>query len=416
MRQKRNQTMEPGRGFILDNCLCMSVYWASTGPIISSLTRYFQLSLAASNFISGFTTILPIFQMLGGMAYGRSRKPFRFLLLSGGLWRIFMPLVFLTVLLPHSLGAAVMLLSYLAGMSIYQYSVPPQISWMSGCVAGKVPGNYYARRETLFMAAYTALFCFATLTIDAAERADRAREGFVLIGVVFAVLMFLSALVLFRLPAPAVQPQKSPALSALLLPLRDRHFRPLIYATMAWNFCLMFITGFSPVYQVQALHVSFFQIMVCITIANTVRVFCTSLMGRLAGRIGWKYVTILGTCVIVLAAVLWGFTTRDNYLWRYPVLVLLEGLAFSGLSVGYLELNIASSPEENRSIYVGLVNLAGGISSLVGSILCSGLIGLLEVHAPSAVRYVFFVGAVLCCVCLLLLTRVPYQMKKGESQ
>lgn len=227
-------------------------------------------------------------------------------------------------------------------------------------------------------------------------------------GVVFAVLLAASLVVLFRLPAPAVQPQKSPALSALLLPLRDKGFRPLVWAAVAWNFCVMFVTGFSPVYQVQVLEVSFFQIMVCITLANTLRIFFTSLMGRLAGRLGWKRVNILCTAIVVVTAILWGFTTKENYLWRYPLLVVLEGVALSGLGVGYLEMHIAASPEEHRSVYVGLINLAGGASSLVGALACSGLIGVLELRSPEAIRSVFFGGAALGLVCIFLLHRVPY--------
>ena len=93
------------RDFIFDNLLSMSAYWACTGAIIASLTAYYGFSLALSNVVTGLSGTLPILQLAGGLAYERTTRPLRFLRLCNGTWRVLLPLVFFSVLLPRTAGA-----------------------------------------------------------------------------------------------------------------------------------------------------------------------------------------------------------------------------------------------------------------------------------------------------------------------
>ena len=96
------------RDFIFDNLLSMSAYWACTGAIIASLTAYYGFSLALSNVVTGLSGTLPILQLAGGLAYERTTRPLRFLRLCNGTWRVLLPLVFFSVLLPRTAGAPLM--------------------------------------------------------------------------------------------------------------------------------------------------------------------------------------------------------------------------------------------------------------------------------------------------------------------
>ena len=96
------------RDFSFDNLLSMSAYWACTGAIIASLTAYYGFSLALSNVVTGLSGTLPILQLAGGLAYERTTRPLRFLRLCNGTWRVLLPLVFFSVLLPRTAGAPLM--------------------------------------------------------------------------------------------------------------------------------------------------------------------------------------------------------------------------------------------------------------------------------------------------------------------
>ena len=240
------------RDFIFDNLLSMSAYWACTGAIIASLTAYYGFSLALSNVVTGLSGTLPILQLAGGLAYERTTRPLRFLRLCNGAWRVLLPLVFFSVLLPRTAGAPLMVVCYVLAIGIYQFACPSQTDWLVSSVEGRVRGDYYSVREMFFMLTYTGVFCAVSLIIDRAARHGAQQTGFLAVGVLETMLLAASLTVLLRLPAPE-RPEKeepAPAAAALLEPLRNRRFRRVMLTNMVWSLSGMFIGGFAAVYQI----------------------------------------------------------------------------------------------------------------------------------------------------------------------
>ena len=400
--------------FIWDNIFAMSAYWACSGTIISSLSNYFGLSLALSNLIIGFTTILPIVQLAGGMAYGHAKSPLAFLRLSGGIWRLFMPVVFFSVLLPKTIGSIIMIISYMLAVGIYQYSASPQISWMSSCVDHQVSQSYYAHREMLFMAAYTILFCIVSLTIDQSQKKGLVKEGFICIGILITILMILSLLVLMRIPAPPTDPKKAPAFKELLEPVRNPVFRRVILCNVIWNISYSFMGSFSAVYQVQVLELSFIVIMLWTTISNIARTLFTPAMAWLARKTGWKNVTAFCAFLMACASILWASNTKQNASVLYPVSIILSTIPYAGINVGFLNMQILASPEESRSVYVSVLSLLNGAGALAGSLVCSFLLHKLEVISPSAPRIIFYVGTFWILAAMVAILRVSDVKRKKE--
>lgn len=395
------------KNFIWDNLLSMSAYWVSSGAIISSLSKYWGFSLATSNFIVGLTSTLPILQLIGGLSYSHVNRPFRFLRISNGLWRLFLPLVFFSVLLPHWAGAPLMILSYILSIGIFQFAAPGQTSWMISCVEGR-SANFYSAREITFMATYSALFCLVSFVIDSAERNGQQRSGFLLIGSLLTSLLIWSLLILFRLPPPPIQAQKSPMLASLLKPFRSPAFRKAIITNVAWAFSGMFIGGFAAVYQVQVLEMTFFQIMIWTTVANIARTLCVPLMARLAKRIGWRYVSAFCLSLMACCAGLWFFATRENAIYLYPFLSVLLAIPLAGLGIGFLKMQIATTPEDTRSVYISVLALLNGAAALIGSLICSTFIQVLESYSLSLLRWIFCIGLVGALISSLMVLRVPF--------
>lgn len=397
------------RDFIFDNLLSMSAYWACTGAIIASLTAYYGFSLALSNVVTGLSGTLPILQLAGGLAYERTTRPLRFLRLCNGTWRVLLPLVFFSVLLPRTAGAPLMVVCYVLAIGIYQFACPSQTDWLVSSVEGRVRGDYYSVREMFFMLTYTGVFCAVSLIIDRAARHGAQQTGFLAVGVLETMLLAASLIVLLRLPAPE-RPEKeepAPAVAALLEPLRNRRFRRVMLTNMVWSLSGMFIGGFAAVYQIQVLELTFFEIMVWVTAGNLCRSLCTPLMARLAARFGWKNVTALTIAMMACVAALWAAATRQNAAYLFPVLSILGAVPYAGMGVGFLKMQVATSPSATRSMYFSVNSLFNGASALLGSVLCSALIGVLEAYPPHALRCIFFVGLAGALAAAVMAARIP---------
>ena len=135
----------------------------------------------------------------------------------------------------------------------------------------------------------------------------------------------------------------------------------------------MFIGGFAAVYQIQVLELTFFEIMVWVTAGNLCRSLCTPLMARLAARIGWKNVTALTIAMMACVAALWAAATRQNAAYLFPVLSILGAVPYAGMGVGFLKMQVATSPSATRSMYLfrQLTVQRGFSSAGLGAVLCA---------------------------------------------
>ena len=399
------------RYFIWDYILAMSVFAACTGPIISKLTMYFGFSLALSNFINAFATILPMFQLAGSLAYGMSTSPVHFLRHTNGIWRLYFPLVFFSVLLPGEEGKWMMVISYMLTVGILQFSNSAQVSWMSSCVDSQVGPDYYSKRETWYMVVFTAFFCIVSLAIDYAEKNQMLEKAFIGAGIFASIMMAISLCVLMRIPAPPTNPRKMPNWKGLLEPLMHKDFKRVILSNVAWNVSINFLFCFSVVYQVQVLKLSFFSIMLWTTIANTIRTLCIPAAGKLGEKIGWPRLKALCCVLMAVSGLVWAMTSRENSAYLYPVAMILCTLPYSGLSVGFMKTQIAASPEDSRSIYIAVLACMSGLAALIGSVVSSSALHYLENLPTPHPEYIFYVGIV-----VTLLAAVTFAIVRNPEE
>lgn len=391
--------------FILDNLFSMSAYWSCSGAVLASLTSYYAMPLPIANFLTGLTSTLLILQLFGGFWYARTGRKNRFVRCSNSLWRLFLPAVFFSVLLPKNAGAVLMTAAYFLTIAVFQVASPSQTDWLVSCVEGNVRKDYYSIREMCFMLSYSAVFCAVSLILYRYDRPETQRSGFFIIGLLTAALMAASFVVLFRLPRPAEHEAPAAPLHRMMTaPLHNRSFLIVIAVNVLWSFSCMFIGSFSAVYQIRILNLDFFHIMLWATVANLARTLTTPLMARLAARIGWRSVT--GACmgVMALGGFLWVFTTADNILLLFPLLSVLGAIPYAGVSVGFLQLQVDTIPEKERSIYFSVCSTANGIASMIGSAVCSVVIQLMENVWGSGtpnLRYIFLIGAAGTAACVL---------------
>lgn len=406
------------RGFLWDNLLCMSVYWASAGTVIASLADYYALPLALTSFITGLTSTLLIVQLWGGLHYARVRRKGRFLGFSNGLWRVLLPLAFFSVLLPPNIGRVAAVCAFFLAVAIFQFACPAQTEWMVSSVEGKVRADYYSMREMCFMLAYSVVFCLVNLLLDTAQRAGDIGRAFLAVGGLFTLVVTASLAVLSRLPYP----QDGPSGTAEKLPVfriafSDGKFRKVVLVSSLWSFACIFVGSFSAVYQVGVLHVRFLQIMLWTTAANIIRALFTPVMAALASRFTWRSVVCACMLIYAAAALLWSRVVPQTAPFLYPVAIILNAIPFSGIGVGFLQLQVEAAPPQHRSICFSVFSACSGAGALVGTVVCSFLVRFLEqngdVLPDLGLRGVFLLGAL--CVCLSAASVLCIPARRGDA-
>lgn len=381
------------RYFLWDNMLSMAAFWASAGTVVAGLTGYYRLPLTLSNVIVGLTATLPFLQLLGGRLYRRAARPKAFLYSLNTAWRLLLPAVYLTALLPWAVGRVVGVVLYVAGVSIFELCCPAQTAWMVDSVGDSVPPNYYALREMFFMVVYCGAFAGANLLLAWGRAAGRERVSFASIGTMLALLLGASVVTLFHLPAPP-QPKAHTGQPSLLSILRHRPFVRVMLLNMSWSFLGMFIGSYSSLYQVQVIHMDFLRLLVWVSLGNVLRAMATPLIGRLGLHIRWE--RIIGGCIVWygLCGAAWACLNAQNASWVYPLAAMGSCLPFAATGVGFLQLQIETTTAETRTSGFAVSAGANALASLTGGSLCSALIAFVQSRGLD-LRLPFAVGTAL---------------------
>ncbi|MEG1639406.1 MAG: hypothetical protein RR284_00615, partial [Ruthenibacterium sp.] len=117
-------------------------------------------------------------------------------------------------------------------------------------------------------------------------------------------------------------------------------------------------------------------------------------------------------CLVILACVALGWmnVTPENIWLLFPILSVLGTLPFSGMGVGFLEMQVDTAPASARSLYFSVTATMNGLAAFGGSMVCSALIEAIVQLAPatsdSSLRIIFCVGLVGALLSAVLALRI----------
>ena len=400
------------RLFILEYNFSMSAYWICTGFLIAKLTQYYNLPLGLSNLLTGLSSTFLVLQPVGGLFYARLNHKHRFLVGMTVLWRVSICLVFFTVLLPMSGGAAIFCILLFVMQGIQQLSAPAYENWQVELAEAEHCTSYYTARETLFMLIYTVANAAVQITISVSERMGNLQAGFFLAGIAEAVLLLISLAILPLLSAPVAGRSQGGWLTTLLQVLKNKDHTKVIMANASWCFANVFVGGLFGVYAVRVLNIDFITLMIWGTAGNILRGAFAPVFSRIASRIGWK--TCLSNIFVLYAllALLLFFSGPQNGFWIAPIYLVLSTLPMSGISVGTLQLRVATSDAEMRSVYFSAYSLISGVASLVGTSICSALIEVLDKNtAGLPLQSLYLLGLLLLVFPFVLFRNLPKDVR-----
>lgn len=400
------------RLFILEYNFSMSAYWICTGFLIAKLTQYYNLPLGLSNLLTGLSSTFLVLQPVGGLFYARLNHKHRFLVGMNVLWRVSICLVFFTVLLPMSSGAAIFCILLFVMQGIQQLSAPAYENWQVELAEAEHCTSYYTARETLFMLIYTVANAAVQITISVSERMGNLQAGFFLAGIAEAVLLLISLAILPLLSAPVAGRSQGGSLTTLLQVLKNKDHTKVIMANASWCFANVFVGGLFGVYAVRVLNIDFITLMIWGTAGNILRGAFAPVFSRIASRIGWK--TCLSNIFVLYAllALLLFFSGPQNGFWIAPIYLVLSTLPMSGISVGTLQLRVATSDAEMRSVYFSAYSLISGVASLVGTSICSALIEVLDKNtAGLPLQSLYLLGLLLLVFPFVLFRNLPKDVR-----
>ncbi|MBM3500302.1 MAG: MFS transporter, partial [Armatimonadetes bacterium] len=249
-----------------------------------------------------------------------------------------------------------------------------------------------------------------------AFRSGGEQTGFTTIFLV-AVLFGAGAIVAWAWvpePPPGVA-RPEPALRLLSLPWRNTAVRNLTLFVGVRTAAVMVAAPFFTVYMLRHLGIHYSLIAILSGASTIAMIAANPVWAYLADKFGYRPVLHISAFGLGFVPVAWFFTTRGNYLFLTPALMLWAGVMAAGVILAQFNLLVKVAPEEHRSVYIGFHSAVVSAASAVGAMVGGALGDAFERVTPlgfhglelTSLHLVFVVSAVGRFGCLLLLRRVP---------
>ncbi len=388
---------------------------AVSGPIFTGLALWMGLRESDIALVASVVALSGLIQPFAFLLAGRVRDQKRFIITVGFVEVLLItaasvvPVVVRTPTARFVAAAAVIF----SGMAAGNLVAPMFNSWFSTLVPEEMRARFLGRRSVLVNLAAMSVGYATGVLLDAV---GGRYLGFVICYALSLVVGIGGYLVLATIPFPSILKVEG-AISfdrALIAPFKNGPFRRLLVFYAAWVLGALMAEPFYSVFMIRDLQVPYATIGVLNSVVLAVGILGYWMWGNLVGRFGGKPVLRLLLIPRALLPVAWALLTRRDSSVLLPIIMVINGLVFSGLTVAINTLLFGTIPETSeRSVYFAawafVTSLVSAGASAGGGIIARSLassrltVGAFQLDN---VRLVFLISSVLLVVPLILVRRI----------
>jgi MFS family permease len=335
------------------------------------------LMLGANDFQIGLLVAIPFLMQLAQLASpllvekfgGRKNLVLRAALVARQIWWLIIPVLFLS-------GGwrleALLALVMISGI-ITMLAAPAWLSWMSELVPERIRGRFFGVRNSGVAIATVGGSIIGGIIVDAYKSRGMENAGFAAIiglGCLAAIIAFLYT---YKLPSNLTEQDRQKfTLSRLTAPLKEKRYRYLLTAFVAWNFATGISAAFFAPHMLNNLDMNFTLISLYSSAAALTAILLNKPWGALVDKFGCRPVIIICSFMIAIVPLIWLIPKR-GFIWILFPEVIFSGAFWSGFNLAAFNMPIAYSPKEERIGYLAVFSVLTGLgfflASLIGGIL-----------------------------------------------
>ncbi|HID12080.1 MAG TPA: MFS transporter [Candidatus Latescibacteria bacterium] len=388
---------------------------AVTGPIFTGYALWMGLRESDIAAVASVVALGGLVQPFSFMLVRRLRDQKAFVVGVGVLEISLVILVLLVPFLASTPGARLVLAAclILAGTFMSHLVSPLYNSWFSTLLPEEVRARFLGRRMVLVSVSAMAIGYLSGRFLDATQG---RYSGFSVLYLFAWIVGVGGYWLLVKVPFPSyIKVDRDISLGRVFVsPFRHPEFGRLLAFYLAWAFAALIANPFYNVFMIRDLSISYTTIGVFNVIYMAMMVLGYRLWGSIVERFGSKPVLQVLMVPRALLPLIWATLTRGNAIIILPVIMVLNGLTFSGLTVAVNTLLFGTVPEggERSAFFASWAfsnSLVASAASGLGGVLARALSDhevSLDGVSLNNIKLIFLITAVLLCVPLYLLRRV----------
>lgn len=179
----------------------------------------------------------------------------------------------------------------------------------------------------------------------------------------------------------------------VMIPVRDKNFRPMLLYSVLGGLAGGFATPFLVVYQMRVLGLSHTFLTTVGVVSAAAAMAGGWYWGRCADRTNWRHVIRITAAVNLSCTLGWSLLQPEWARWAAPVLLVVSAACAGGANNASVNLQYACSPPSGKTAYIGvtaaMASFAACLSAALGTALQPGLEAVL---GPDSIRVMFVVA------------------------
>ena len=303
----------------------------------------------------------------------------------------------LTFLLPARLGPAA------EGTAFVLYTLAflaagaatPGLQHMTlGLAPPEARGRFFAVKDIVANCVNSGCTLVLGRLLDAQIAAGRAAAGYTMVGLVCVGLAALDAGLLAATRENPVDFVSRMRLADVLIPVRDKAYRPVLLYVVLGGLAGGFSTPFLVVYQMRVLGLSHTFLTTVGVVSAAAGMLGSWCWGRCADRTNWRRVIRLTALCSQACTLGWALTTPAAAPLAAPVLLVVAAMCAGGASNASANLQYACTPPSGKTAYIGVTAALASLAACGSAAVATTIQPLLEgAFGPASIRILFLVAA-----------------------
>jgi MFS family permease len=365
----------------------------------------FALALGATPSQIGMLTAFPnflgnILQIPSALLAERLKDKRKLIIVGGILNRSsWILMAFLPFLFAPELRVAIVILLATFRFMTANLGVPAWTALQANLIPKSIRGTYYANRNMVL----NTCAVLATLLANVLLRLEFP-TSYRIIFLLTTVLGFLSVYIFSKIVFEQAPPRaKSDSKDSYRRKLKafvseigsHKDFSSYLVSAIVWNLGIQIASPLFVIYFVEDLGgpAGYWALFAAVNLASMVLI--QRYWGRLADYFGQKSVMMVAGIGIVTVPLWWWIAPNS---WFPFIIYIVNGVFWGGYNLAAFNLLLEVTPDDNRSVYVGVYNTLMGVATAVGPLaggFAAEVVGLRPIFLVSAAirafaLYLFF--------------------------
>lgn len=288
---------------------------------------------------------------------------------------------------------AVTLLLLVVGTSsvLANVGATPWLSWVADLIPQKERGRFWGWRAVIVNIVIIVLLPFFGHVLDLFPD-NRRFVGFAVVFGAGLLIGMTDIIIHCFIPEPPMKkaPEGLDIIQMVTQPLKDRNFRRFFVGWGIFSFGIFITMPFYAVYFRETLNVNYALLSGLTSVNLLAAVVGSYFFGFVADKLGSKPVFLICVTASVPLPLTFFFATPDNARAVLLAQTTFSGFVWSGINIGFTNLQMGLSPREGRGMFIAVFSAATGLFASFAPIVAGKISGAMpEFFAPALQRFSF---------------------------